>query len=100
MTKYLLIALVSLAGLSSTLFYRGEANVAALQYNAAKGRADAAMTALASAEAAIRQHRATIAALKQNAKVQDDALASALAEHPDWAAQTVPGGVIDALRVR
>lgn len=100
MTKYLLAALIALAGLSSTLFYRGEANVATLQYDAAKGRADAAEKALGAAERAIRTHRAALVALQQKAKAQDEALEAALVAHPDWTGQPVPGDVLDALRVR
>lgn len=100
MTKYLIAALIALVGLSSTLFYRGEAHVATLQYEAAKDRADAAVKALESAEAAIKQHRAALASLKQKAKVQDEALAAALAKHQDWADGSVPSDVLDALRVR
>lgn len=100
MTKYLIAALIALAGLSSTLFYRGEAHVATLRYDAAKARADTAVKALESAEAAIKQHRAALAALQQKAKVQDAALQDALVRNAEWAAQPVPPDVLDAIRVR
>lgn len=100
MTKYLTAALIALAGLSAALFYRSEAQVATLQYNAATARADTATKALASAEAAIKLHRATTLALQKKAKVQDAALQDALAQNAAWAAQPVPAGVLDALRVR
>lgn len=102
MTKILIGVIVALVlALSGAGWYAkrkvAEVNVLTVELSASKEALKTSKRLRSADATALRQSRAAQAAQAKQKAAQDEAIAKALDENPDWASQRVPDAVIDAL---